>query len=159
MSVKTVSLAMGLSLIGTLMGGALAVPVDFSGTLVEALPCSINNGKLIEVDFGNGVIIRNIDGVRYSEPITYQIACSVPGTVRLSVNGTQTLFNGAAIQTDVPGLGILLKQEGQGFTLNTPITVNLSNPPVLTAVPVSDPAQPPSPGAFTAKATLLAEYQ
>lgn len=145
------------------LGGAVpmvqAVPVSFTGTVVDALPCSINNDQLIEVDFGSGVIIRNLDGVRYRQPVPYQIVCSAPGTVRLSLNGTPTLFDGAAVQTDAPGLGIRLAQGGQPFSLNTPIEIDPDNPPALTAVPVADPAQAPSPGAFTARATLLAEYQ
>ncbi|MBC3379046.1 fimbrial protein [Serratia fonticola] len=159
MSVKKVSWAVGLGMACILMSSAQAVQVNFQGALVDALPCSINNDQLIEVDFGDGVIIRNVDGVRYSEPVPYQIVCSAPGTVRLSVNGTPTHYDGAAIQTDAAGLGIHLTQAGQPFTLNTPIAVDPSNPPVLMAVPVSDPALPPSPGAFTAGATLLAEYQ
>ncbi len=159
MSVKTVSQAIGLSMACILISSVQAVQVSFQGTLVDALPCSINNDQLIEVDFGDGVIIRNINGVRYSKPVPYQIVCSAPGTVRLSVNGTPTHFDGAAIQTDAPGLGIHLTQAGQPFTLNTPIAVDPSNPPTLLAVLVSDPVQPPSPGAFTAGATLLAEYQ
>lgn len=159
MSVKTVSRVIGLGVVCILMSSAQAVQVNFQGTLVDALPCSINNDQLIEVDFGDGVIIRNVDGVRYSKPVPYQIVCSAPGTVRLSVNGTPTHYDGAAIQTDAPGLGIHLTQAGLPFTLNTPIAIDPSNPPALMAVPVSDPAQPPSPGAFTAGATLLAEYQ
>lgn len=160
MKEKYIALAAWLGLMAT--GGipsAYAVKVGFQGGLVEALPCTINNNQLVEVEFGNDLIIRALDGVRYSKRVPYQIACSAPGTVRISVQGTATHFDGAAIATDASGLGIRLLQAGQAFTLNTPITVDALNLPVLMAVPVANPGQPPTPGAFTARATLVADYQ
>ncbi|VEI64161.1 putative minor fimbrial subunit StfF [Serratia fonticola] len=76
MTGKTISLAM---LLGMLVQPAKAVQVNFQGGLVEALPCTINNGAPIEVDFGDNLVIRNLDGVRYSKPIPYQIDCSAAG--------------------------------------------------------------------------------
>ncbi|MFC0228822.1 fimbrial protein [Serratia aquatilis] len=142
-----------------LNGEAQAVQVNFSGTVVESLPCSINNNQLIEVDFGDGVIIRNLDMTHYRKTVPYQIVCSAPGAVRLSVTGTPTHFDSAAIQTNAMGLGIHLELAGVAFTLNTPRSIDLGNLPTLIAVPVADPVQPPSPGNFTARATLLADYQ
>ncbi|CAI0732302.1 fimbrial protein [Serratia fonticola] len=159
MTGKTVSLAM---LLGMLMQPAQAVQVNFQGGLVEALPCTINNGDPIEVDFGDNLVIRNLDGVRYSKPIPYQIDCSAAGVVRLSFKGAPSSFDYAAIQTNLTGLGIRILLEGSvpfPWQNSTFANVNVQSPPVLTAVPVADPAQPPSPGAFTARATLLAEYQ
>lgn len=159
MTGKTVSLAM---LLGMMMQPAQAVQVNFQGGLVEALPCTINNGDPIEVDFGDNLVIRNLDGVRYSKPIPYQIDCSAAGVVRLSFKGAPSSFDYAAIQTNLTGLGIrILLKGGVPFPWQTStfVNVDVQSPPVLTAVPVADPAQPPSPGAFTARATLLAEYQ
>ncbi len=159
MTGKTISLAM---LLGMLVQPAKAVQVNFQGGLVEALPCTINNGDPIEVDFGDNLVIRNLDGVRYSKPIPYQIDCSAAGVVRLSFKGAPSSFDYAAIQTNLTGLGIrILLKGGVPFPWQTStfVIVDVQSPPVLTAVPVADPAQPPSPGAFTARATLLAEYQ
>jgi type 1 fimbria pilin len=159
MTGKTISLAM---LLGMLVQPAKAVQVNFQGGLVEALPCTINNGDPIEVDFGDNLVIRNLDGVRYSKPIPYQIDCSAAGVVRLSFKGAPSSFDYAAIQTNLTGLGIrILLKGGLPFPWQTStfVNVDVQSPPVLTAVPVADPAQPPSPGAFTARATLLAEYQ
>lgn len=159
MTGKTVSLAM---LLGVLMQLAQAVPVSFQGGLVEALPCTINNGEPIEVDFGDNLVIRNLDGVRYSKPIPYQIDCSAAGIVRLSLKGISSSFDDSAFQTNLAGLGIRIVS-ARGIPVPWQISyiaqVDVLAPPVLIAVPVADPAQPPSPGAFTARATLLAEYQ
>lgn len=138
---------------------AYALQVTFEGGLVESLPCTVNDGQLIEVDFGNSLIIRNLDGVRYREPIQYRLVCSGLGTVKLSVQGNPVSFDSAAVQTDKTGLGIRLELAGNAFALNTPVVVDPVNPPTLTAVPVANPAQKPGPGAFTARATLLAEYE
>ena len=43
---------------------AKAINVNFRGTLVESIPCEINRGGLIEIDFDT-VIIRGIDGNKY----------------------------------------------------------------------------------------------
>ena len=138
-----------------------AVQVNFSGAIVESIPCTINNGDVIQLDFGNAVIIRNLDGVNYSKPINYQINCAAAGTVRLTLQANETAFDDAAIQSDIPGLGIRINQAGQPFTLNTPIIVDPANLPILVAVPVADPdaANKPAAGAFRATATLMADYQ
>ncbi|MDQ9126096.1 fimbrial protein [Serratia fonticola] len=159
MTGKTVFLAM---LLGMLVQPAQAVQVNFQGGLVEALPCTINNGETIEVDFGDNLVIRNLDGVRYSKPIPYQIDCSAAGVVKLSFKGTPSSFDATAIQTNLTGLGIRILLEGglpfpwQNSYFNN---VDVQSLPGLSAVPVADPVQPPVPGAFTARATLLAEYQ
>ncbi|MBC6558985.1 fimbrial protein [Citrobacter braakii] len=153
---KRVAFASGLIMLGLVTQPGHAVQVNFHGGLVEALPCTISNGELIEVDFGDNLVIRNLDGVNYSKPVPYQIDCSAAGTVRMSIQGTATSFDDAAIQTNIPGLGIHMElSDGSPFYLNTFI----SQIPPVQAVPVADPAQPPNPGAFTARATLLAEYQ
>lgn len=161
MTGKTVSLAILLGMMGVLALPAQAVQVKFQGALVESLPCTINNDQLIEVDFGDSLVIRNLDGVRYSKPVPYQIDCSAAGVVRMSIQGNAASFDGAAIQTNIAGLGIhMALGNGSPFYLNTYASnIDTQALPPMTAVPVADPAQPPSPGAFTARATLLADYQ
>lgn len=156
MNSKTISRLLWLALAMT--SGAQAVQVNFQGTLIESVPCTINNGQPITLDFGD-VIIRGIDGENYSKPINYEIDCAAPGTVRLSINGTVTQFDEAAVQTDITNLGIRINQSGQPFKLNEPISINQASPPALVAVPVVNPVQQPDPGVFSATATLLAEYQ
>lgn len=162
MKAKYVALAAGLAMMGLNAQSAHAVQVNFRGGLVEALPCTISNGELIEVDFGDNLVIRNLDGVRYSKPLPYQIDCSGVGKVKLSLTGVPASFDNMAIQTSLPGLGIrILMEGGMPFPWQSSSfgDVDLQSLPQLTAVPVANSAQPPSPGAFTARATLLAEYQ
>lgn len=136
--------------------------VSFGGVLNESLPCSIGNDAVMEVDFGEAVVIKKIDGVQYRHDIAYQITCSASANlVRLSFEGVPVAFDTSAVQTSVAGLGIRLLRDGQPFMMNTPVTVDMQNLPVLSVVPVvpSDPTQWPSPGGFSALATLRADYQ
>lgn len=135
--------------------------LTFSGTLNEPPPCTIDAGNTIEVDFGD-VGVKRVDGVKYRQGLSYTISCgtdTLPWMLKLSVNGTATTFDGAAVQTSVPALGIRVFQNNQPFALNTPLEITLSSPPVLEVVPVKRPGATLTPARFNAVATLLAEYQ
>nr|WP_314567294.1 fimbrial protein [uncultured Pseudomonas sp.] len=134
--------------------------LTFSGTLNEPPPCTIDTGNTIEVDFGD-VGVKRVDGVKYRKAVPYTINCgpaSLPWALKLSVNGTPTTFDGSAVQTSVPALGIRLFQNNLPFPLNTPMGIVLSSPPRLEVVPVKQPGSTLPPARFAAVATLLAEY-
>ncbi|MPR01095.1 fimbrial protein [Pseudomonas sp. MAFF 212408] len=144
----------------SLCSGAWA-NLTFSGTLNEPPPCTIDAGNTIEVDFGD-VGVKRVDGEKYRQGVGYIITCgpdTLPWELKLSVNGTATTFDGAAVQTSVPALGIRLFQNNVPFLLNTPLDITLSSPPTLEAVPVKQPGAILTPASFTAVATLLAEYE
>lgn len=135
--------------------------LTFSGTLNEPPPCTINAGNSIEIDFGD-VGVKRVDGVKYRRGLGYTISCApatLPWELKLSIRGTATGFDGAALQTNVPALGIRIFQNDQPFPLNTPLDISLSSPPALEVVPVKQPGTTLSPAQFTAVATLLAEYE
>ncbi len=135
--------------------------LTFSGTLNEPPPCTIDAGNTIEVDFGD-VGVKRVDGVKYRKSVGYTISCgthTLPWELKLSVNGTATTFDGSAVQTNVPALGIRVFQNNRPFPLNTPMDINLSSPPILEVVPVQQPGAILTPARFAAVATLLAEYE
>lgn len=70
-----------------------------------------------------------------------------------------TTFDGSALQTTAPDLGIRLFQNNLPFLLNTPLDITVSSPPILEVVPVKRPGATLAPARFTAVATLLAEYE
>lgn len=143
-----------------LCGGASA-NLTFSGTLNEPPPCTIDAGNTIEVDFGD-VGVQRVDGEKYRKGVGYTISCgtdTLPWVLKLSVNGTSTTFDGAAVQTSVPELGIRIFQNNLPFALNKPLNITLSSPPTLDVVPVKRPGAILTPARFSAVATLLAEYQ
>ena len=137
---------------------AKAINVNFRGTLVESIPCEINRGGLIEIDFDT-VIIRGIDGNKYLQTVPYTVTCSGPGRVRLAVQGTAASFDNTAIVTNKSGLGIRVEQNGSPLRINQLISINLLRPPTLTVVPVANPASLPTAGPFTSQATIIADYQ
>ncbi len=145
----------------SLSGAVGATNVLFKGTLNEPPPCTIDSGSSIDIDFDK-VRIQRIDGVNYRKSVPYAIHCAagtLPWELKLSVKGTATTFESSALQSSEADMGIRLLQNGLAFQLNTPLVINLSAPPVLEAVPVKRPGASLQPGAFTATATLLAEYQ
>ena len=140
---------------------AASANLTFNGTLNEPPPCTINAGNSIEVDFGD-VGVKRVDGVKYRRGLGYTINCApatLPWELKLSIRGTATGFDGAALQTNVPALGIRIFQNDQPFPLNTPLDISLSSPPALEVVPVKQPGATLPPTRFTAVATLLAEYE
>lgn len=145
-----------------LIAPAQAVNVNFSGTLQAPPPCTINNGNLIDVDFGEKVAIKKVDGSNYKQQVNYTINCEpgVPGwTLGLTFQGSETAFDNAAVQTNKPALGIRMLSNGQPFTMNSRFEIDSAAPPVLQVVPVKDPAKDLTDGPFEATATLFADYQ
>lgn len=150
-----------LFLCATGLCSGAAANLRFSGTLNEPPPCTIEAGNTIEVDFGD-VGVKRVDGEKYRRGLGYTISCgsdTLPWQLKLSVNGTPTAFDGAAVQTSVAALGIRIYQNNLPFALNTPLDISLTAPPRLEVVPVKLPGAVLPAASFTAVATLLAEYQ
>ena len=158
---------LALLLLCGVCGGAVASPdITFHGTLVSPPACTINEGQTIELEFRD-VLIDSIDGNYARQEVPYTIKCdsdvrNEAWEMTLTWTGTQTSYNDAAIETDVPGFGIQLLQNGQRFQLNTPLTINatdLTQKPKLEAVPVKASGATLNDGAFSAYATLRVDYQ
>lgn len=153
----------GLLVSGLLVGNALAAEnMQLHGTLIEPPPCTINDGGAVDVDFGNRVGVKKVDGSNYLQTVNYQVTCT-PGAggwkMSLAVMGTPTSYDTAALKSNVADLGIRLLQNGKPFELNKPLSITLNNPPRLEAVPVKRPGASLTEGLFEATATLLAVYQ
>ncbi|WP_235432617.1 fimbrial protein [Pragia fontium] len=135
--------------------------MSFHGILVEPPPCKINDGAMVDVNFER-VGVNKVDGVNYLKTLDYNITCE-PGVTGLDMtlllSGQKTSYDDAAVQTDLADLGIRVLQNGQPFTLDTPIKIDPQSPPTLTAVPVKTPGATLTENAFSASATLLASYQ
>ncbi|MBH1931207.1 fimbrial protein [Serratia rubidaea] len=133
----------------------------FRGTLIEPLPCEINNGGKVDVDFKE-VGVNKVNGVNYEKTMDYKITCGPNATGRdmtLTLIGLQTDYDSAAVKTTVQNLGIRVLQNGTPLTLNKAININPADPPKLTAVPVKKPGTVLEKGDFSATATLQAKYQ
>ncbi|MGE4802730.1 fimbrial protein [Yersinia hibernica] len=135
----------------------------FSGTLINPPPCVINSGNIIDVPFGENLGVNKIDGINYTQNVPYSMTCeTVSSSLELGltiVSASVTTFDPTAIQTDVQDLGIRILKNGVPFALNTRISYDKNNPPVLKAVPVKSTGATLSEGSFEATATLLVDYQ
>ncbi len=154
-----------LLLIGSVLSpaGLAAENMRLYGTLVEPPACTINNGSEVDVDFGNRVGVKKVDGVHYLQPMNYRITCDPNANawaMTLEIVGTPADYDRAAVVvTGVTDLAIQIKQNGVPFELNKPIPISLTNPPQLEAVPVKRPGATLTEGPFEATATLKAVYQ
>ncbi|MES3576149.1 fimbrial protein [Enterobacter cloacae] len=140
----------------------LAIDMRFSGTLNAPPPCLINNGDVVDVDFGNDIGVNTVDGKNYLQPINYKITCEsglVNSNVTLTFNAIATTFDHAAVQTSLEGLGIRILIDGTPIEFDKAMVIDPTNPPVLQAVPVNDPEIVLHEGEFNASAMLSAEYQ
>ncbi|WP_258090194.1 fimbrial protein [Serratia liquefaciens] len=150
-------------LCGVLSAAAQAADnMKLHGTLVEPPACTINNGADVDVDFGNRVGVKKVDGVNYLQPMNYQITCDPNANawaMTLEIVGVRADYDSAAVVTGVTDLAIQIKQNGVPFELNKPIPIVLTNPPRLEAVPVKRPGAMLTEGPFEATATLKAVYQ
>ncbi|CAI1819802.1 putative minor fimbrial subunit StfF [Serratia plymuthica] len=141
---------------------AHAANMFFQGTLVRAPSCEINEGQAIDVNFGDRVGVSKVDGSNYLQTIDYHITCE-PGATTLELGlrvvGAPTIFDGAALQTNVSDLGIRLLQNGLPLQINQRVAIDPKNPPRLQAVPVKKMGVALPEGVFEVTATLLADYQ
>ncbi|WP_338638139.1 fimbrial protein (plasmid) [Erwinia persicina] len=153
-------------LIGSMLSpaGLAAENMWLYGTLVEPPACTISsNGSEVDVDFGDRVGVKKVDGVQYLRPMNYRISCDPDANafaMTLEIVGTPADYDRAAVVvTGVNDLAIQIKQNGVPFELNKPIPISLTNPPQLEAVPVKQPGATLTEGPFEATATLKAVYQ
>ncbi|CAI1948977.1 MULTISPECIES: fimbrial protein [Serratia] len=156
-----------LLVLAVLAGGMPATAAEnmrFYGTLISPPPCTINNGQMIEVNFGDDLLTTKVDGVNYSRPINYTLDCTVAGNkaVRMMIQGTASSFDNSVLATaERTGLAIAVKPEAvdQVLPINSWMRLTTQSAPKLRAVPVRASWMELTPGAFTAGATLLVDYQ
>ena len=152
----------GLLLAPALYAAPIEGPAKFHGTL-RVVECSINanNGRQL-VNFGDAVGIHKIDGKRYQQPVPFTVSCTnyagadVPD-LTLKIEGKAVAFDEAAVETDVNGLGIQLQSNGKPQKLNQAVRFGYKAVPVLTAVPVKDPATELDARPFSATVKLTVE--
>jgi type 1 fimbria pilin len=134
-------------------------------TVVAPLPCVINGGQTIEVDFGNDVVTKQVDGRNYRRPIPYTVQCTGNTTnamtLQMQGNGAGTGFQLNALRTNNPDLGIALYSDNGNnpLQLNNPIQFTYPAIPTLSAAPVKRSGGTLKAGTFSAGATIKVEYQ
>lgn len=136
--------------------------ITIKGVIITPPPCTINNNQPIDVNFGDDLSIKKIDGVNYLKGIDYTVTCTNTSSneMKLSIQGTATDFDdNAALQTNMNDLGIELQQDGKKLKPGDWINFTYPTFPVLEAVPVMRSGGTLTAGVFTAGATMVVDWQ
>ncbi|EGT0664407.1 fimbrial protein [Salmonella enterica] len=139
-----------------------SVTFKFTGRLQAVTPCSINNDKVITVEFGNSVAVNRVESGSYVQEVKYILDCGSAGdsnTVSMVFKAISVPSDRAVFASDAPGLWVKVLKDGQPLTLNEAFTVaNPKKPPVIEVLLVKDPESDLREGNFHATGTLMAEY-
>lgn len=135
--------------------------INFSGTLVSAPNCTVNGNNAVEVDFGDSIITRQVDGLNYKTRINYDLVCSSMASkgLRLMIVGTPATFGYGLLSAGKDGLAIQL-WNGTGKIANAePMPFTWPDKPELWATPMAQDNTTLTAGTFSSSASLLLFYQ
>lgn len=138
-----------------------SMTIAFTGHLMGRRACTVNNNQVINVAFGTvavnkvaiGEVIKNVD---------YTLNCagaSESNSVEMTLSAVSLGGHPASMASSQAGLWITFLNEGAEQNLNAPFVIaDWRNPPKLEFKLEKDPALELQAAAFTATATLKAEY-
>lgn len=150
---------------------ASAVPVNFSGRLIEGVPCVINNNRPIDIDFGDDLVVALVptkDGKTYIQDIDFEWECNgiSSGTdVIFSFDGAPSDFDKDLLAiNEQDDIALQLYQGSNSLKINSNFSYTYHSDhdtPDLKAslVKSSSSSARVHAGAFTANATLTVAYQ
>ncbi|CNC53431.1 exported pilin protein [Yersinia intermedia] len=133
-------------------------------TVIAPASCVLNDGNAVNVDFGNDMVTKKVDGSNYKRPIPVNLVCTgvTNNAMKFQLKGTRASFGGTNIlATNNPNLGIAIQILGLNVAvpLNSNVSFTYPNIVKLQAVPVKKPDSTLSSGKFSAGATLTVDYQ
>ncbi|MBI6151090.1 fimbrial protein [Serratia surfactantfaciens] len=137
--------------------------MSFKGTLREDVPCEINGGQPIDVNFET-IGVNKIDGERYKKSFAVDITCpsGFDAPFKVSYIGQQSSFDVSALATDINGLGIKAQYQINGGFSDLAVGGYMggagSIKHYLKVVPVKSPSLVLTPGVFNANASFRLEY-
>jgi P pilus assembly protein, pilin FimA len=125
--------------------------------------CTVNDGRSIEINFGEDIYAAFIDGVKYTKPVIFSLKCHSYTTtaMRLRLTGSVSDFDNTLLATTSHNLGIRFLQ-GSGATplpVNHWVSFNYPTLPKLQVVPVRHQQSVLKAGDFSSAATLVVEFR
>lgn len=139
------------------------VTLTVKGAIRAAIPCTINNGSPVGVDFGT-MKTRDVDGKNNPIAIDYKPDCKKAAGYGLRMQ-VRKVGGGAAFDSTVLGvpgnenLGVAVRRGSNNFPINTWFDFPANAPPELTAVLVKRAGSQVLAKPFSLGATLVMEYQ
>lgn len=131
------------------------------GNLLTPPPCKVNDGNMIEVNFGP-VAIKTIQGYDQKREINYQITCDENlnnWNMYLWIDGSKSSFDPNGLKTNIDDLTVKFMMGNSVIDLNKKYSINLNSPEKIWAVLVKKENSELKPGNFTSGGTLFVEYQ
>ena len=138
------------------------VNVTIKGVILTPPPCTINNNRPIDVDFGSAVDISKVNGKNYLKTIDYTLECTgaTSNSMKLSIQGATTDFDdGAALDAGHGELGIELQHDGKKLTPGQAVNFTWPDYPKLQVVPVKKTGATLETGEFSVGATMVVDWQ
>ncbi|BEM30917.1 pilus protein [Serratia marcescens] len=144
--------------------GVLAAEnMSFKGMLREDVPCEINDGQPINVNFET-VGINKIDGERYKKSFSVRVRCPAGFDVAYKIYyiGQPSDFDTAALATNIKGVGIKAQWQNKGVFTDLDVGSAIDGLADLAlhvqVAPVRKNNIDLVPGAFNANASFRLEY-
>ena len=135
--------------------------ISFRGSLVEGVPCVVNGGENIIVNFGDEVMTTRIEdgsvGGIYSKSFVLSNDCPAGESVRYQIKATAASADNKVLIGDRTGLGFTF-WSGEYLTVNTWLPTR-GGESYIYVTPTRLNGAVISGGTFNTHATILVEYQ
>jgi len=135
--------------------------ITISMTVLEPPPCTINDGRTIEVDFGE-IVASDLLNDAISRPIDLNLLCSSmsKNQLRLQIQGTPDEDYPGYLLASYSPIAIKFTSNGQVLPINSWLNFSWPDAPELRVATFHKPNWLVQGGAsFSASATLRVEYQ
>lgn len=149
----------------SLMGRCMAeADITFHGVLIKSPVCLINEGKDINIYFGDSIALNRIQSGYYRQPLGISLTCEDSNEtwqLSLVVNGQPADFdaeNSTVVSEQQDSLGVKFYVNSRPIPLGERVTVTESDLSTAEAVLVARDGSTLIDGDFSAQATLRAEY-
>lgn len=135
--------------------------VHISGTLVDTPECTVNDNNLVDVNFGDDVITRQVDGLNFKTRIPFDLVCDNLASkgLRVAITGTPAAFGSGLIDAGKNGLAIQLWNGGTKVANAEQVRFTYPDTPELWATPVALDNSTLTAGTFSSAASLVLSFQ
>lgn len=135
--------------------------ITISMTVLNPPPCTINDGRTIEVDFGE-IVTSDVLHDAISRPINLNLQCSSmsKNQLRLQIQGTPAKDYPDYLLVSYSPIAIKFTSNGQVLPINSWLNFSWPDAPELRVATFHKPSWGVQGGvSFSASATLRVEYQ
>lgn len=135
--------------------------INFSGTLINAPNCTVNGNNSVDVNFGDNIVTRQVDGNNYKTRIHYDLVCTSMASkgLRVAISGNPAAFGIGLLSAGKNGLAIQLWNGVVKVANAEQLPFTYPDTPELWATPVALDNTTLTAGTFSSTASLVLSYQ